>query len=103
MVFSESGASSVVATVVMMGKKRTGLSLASDLVAGAGDGLLGLVEGGLGGVGSLASVSEKVRKLLRGNVRASPQPWCGNPCELLQTWWMLLGIWFGWLIVECKL
>jgi hypothetical protein len=33
--------------------KRTRLGLASDLVAGSGEGLLGLVEGGLGGVGSL--------------------------------------------------
>lgn len=56
MVFSESGAI-LVQQEVWEEMCRTGLRLASDLVAGAGYRFLGLVERGLGRVGGLDSVS----------------------------------------------
>ena len=72
---------------------RTRLGLAGGLIGGAGDGLLGLVESGLGGVGSLDAVSGVVRvsEEGKGNVRASLRPWCGNPCVRLRTCLRLFG------------
>jgi hypothetical protein len=54
--------------------ERTRLGLASNLVAGAGDLLLGLVDCRLGRVGSLASVSQGPRKVCGSEVLTSFSP-----------------------------
>jgi hypothetical protein len=65
-------------------RRRTRLGLAGGLVGGAGEALLGLVEGGLGGVRGLGGLAVVAVRGMH-NIRASPQPWCGNPCERPQT------------------
>jgi hypothetical protein len=71
-----------------VGLAGVGLSASGDLVGAAGEGLLGLVEGGLGGVGGLDGVvSMKWRRSvgMEGDEPSSPQPWCGNLCGMLRT------------------
>jgi hypothetical protein len=82
------GAAELVMDLLGVGLARVGLGTASDLVGSAGEGLLGLVEGGLGGVGGLDGVvSMKWRRSggKEGDEPSSPQPWCGNLCGMPQT------------------
>jgi hypothetical protein len=68
-----------------VGLAGVGLSASGDLVGAAGEGLLGLVEGGLGRVGGLGVVLVDVGEQSQVYVPSSHQPWCESLCGMLRT------------------